>query len=431
MNGYQDIKDVGWTNTLPDHWEMRRAKRIFEKKERPPKESDGVITAFRDGEVTLRENRRIEGFTESLSKKNYQRIHEGDLVIHSMDAFSGAIGVSDSTGQASPVYVVCRASDAEEVNLHYYKYLLRHMANSGYIESLSKGIRERSSDFRYSEFANQFLPVPPVEEQRSIVRHLEEKTQQIENFIAKKQTLIERLETHRRAVVNRAVTRGLDEDVETRSTDFEWLDEIPAHWDLVQLRHIWDIIDCKHRTATYVDEGIPVVNPAEVKPSGLDLEGAKRTTEEEFEDLVSGGRRPKRGDIIYSRNASVGAAAYVDTDGRFCMGQDVCIIRSNDQSQKFLAYQLNSSVVLNQLEVEMVGATFKRINVSAIGRLRILLPPREEQEQITSYVREKAAEIDAAISKAERQIELMEQYRRSLIAEVVTGQVDVRTAVEA
>ena len=134
---------VLWSRTLPMHWEETRAKFLFKRERRPPSDNDGVVTAFRDGEVTLRENRRSDGFTFAVKEIGYQGVRCGDLVVHSMDGFAGAIGVSDSDGKCSPVYLCC--TPIEGAWPPFYAYVLRHMALSGFITSLAKGIRERST----------------------------------------------------------------------------------------------------------------------------------------------------------------------------------------------------------------------------------------------------------------------------------------------
>ena len=157
-----------WITSMPDHWKTQRAKTIFTKQSRPVRDEDDVVTCFRDGVVTLRKNRRTKGFTESTQWSGYQGIRKGDLVIHVMDAFAGSIGVSDSDGKSTPVYSVC--TPKIDVNNHYYAYLLREMARTGFIQSLYRGIRERSSDFRFEVFAGLYLPLPPRDEQDQIVR---------------------------------------------------------------------------------------------------------------------------------------------------------------------------------------------------------------------------------------------------------------------
>lgn len=187
MSGYENytLSPVPWIKQMPEHWGLVRGKNLYQKMQRPTSDTDEVVTCFRDGTVTLRKNRRTTGFTESLKEIGYQGIRKGDLVIHVMDAFAGSIGVSDSDGKGTPVYSVCQAKGNS--NNQYYALLLREMARSGYIQSLYRGIRERSSDFRFEVFAAQFYPVPPREEQDQIVRFLDWKVSSINRLINIKQ----------------------------------------------------------------------------------------------------------------------------------------------------------------------------------------------------------------------------------------------------
>lgn len=181
MTGYKVYKDsiIPWIGQIPAHWETRRAKYMFKKEKRDVRPEDRVITCFRDGQVTLRENRRTTGFTESITEVGYQGIRKGDLVIHQMDAFAGSIGVSDSDGKGTSVYHCCTPTGPYIPQ--YYAYALREMARAGFIQSLYRGIRERSSDFNFFTFGGQFLPVPPIEEQEKIVAYLDKKITLIES----------------------------------------------------------------------------------------------------------------------------------------------------------------------------------------------------------------------------------------------------------
>src|SRR6185437_406882 len=158
---YPAMKESGvpWLGKVPEHWRTERAKWLFRRMNRPVRETDQVVTCFRDGTVTLRTNRRVGGFTESLKEIGYQGVRRGDLVIHAMDAFAGAVGVSDSDGKATPVYIVCQAIG--DLNAYYYAYVVREMARRNWIAALARGIRERSTDFRYEVLADQALPIPP------------------------------------------------------------------------------------------------------------------------------------------------------------------------------------------------------------------------------------------------------------------------------
>jgi len=202
------LKDSGveWQGDLPSHWDVQRSKFIFKKIERKVNEEDQIVTCFRDGQVTLRANRRTEGFTNALKEHGYQGIRKGDLVIHAMDAFAGAIGISDSDGKATPVYSVCLPHDKQKIDVYFYAYYLRNLALSGFISSLAKGIRERSTDFRYADFAELLLPIPPYLEQQKIADYLDKQTAKIDQAIALKTAHIEKLKEYKSVLINDVVT---------------------------------------------------------------------------------------------------------------------------------------------------------------------------------------------------------------------------------
>ena len=210
LNPNAPMKDSGipWIGDVPEHWEKMRTKNMFVRMNRPVEPDDEVITCFRDGQVTLRKNRRTDGFTESFKEIGYQGIRPGDLVVHQMDAFAGAIGVSDSKGKGTPVYI-CLQPQGEYSNF-YYAYLLREMARKGYIKSLYRGIRERSSDFRYDTLGKLFLPIPPYSEQQAIVNYIDAQVQKIDISISNIRQQIEKLKVYKQRLISDAVTGKID-----------------------------------------------------------------------------------------------------------------------------------------------------------------------------------------------------------------------------
>ena len=343
-----------------------------------------------------------------------------------MDAFAGAVGVADSDGKGTGVYSVCEARPG--VNPDYFAYVVREMARSQWILALAKGIRERSTDFRFDTFASQVLPVPPLAEQNALSAFLHHADRRIRRAIRAKQKLIALLDEQKQAVIHRAVTRGLDPNVRLKPSGVDWLGDVPEHWEILPLRRRWTVADCKHLTVPFVEDGIPLASVREVQTFELSLASAKRTTMEWYESLIEGGRRPQRGDLIYCRNVSVGAAAVVVSEERFAMGQDVCLIRSRSQSQRYLNYFLHSPAMERQLASLLIGSTFDRINVADIKNLLIVVPPRAEQEGIAAHLDRGFKASDAVIESARQEIDLLREYRTRLIADVVTGKLDVREA---
>jgi len=181
LNAHAEKKDSGiqWIGQMPAHWKTIRGKYTLKYLQKPVREDDGVITCFRDGEVTLRSNRREDGFTLSDKEIGYQGIDIGDLVVHGMDGFAGAIGISDSRGKASPVLNVLDT----DMNKKYVMYYLRSMAYGDVFTALATGIRVRSCDLRWNKLAELFYPIPPRKEQDAIVAHIDEKLKKIAEAI--------------------------------------------------------------------------------------------------------------------------------------------------------------------------------------------------------------------------------------------------------
>ena len=204
LNSSAEMKDSGiqWIGFMPAHWKTIRGKYLLKYLQKPVRKDDGVITCFRDGEVTLRSNRREEGFTMADKEIGYQGVDIGDLVVHGMDGFAGAIGISDSRGKASPVLNVL---DTEQ-NKKYIMYYLRSMAYSDVFMAMSTGIRVRSCDLRWNKLAELFYPVPPKEEQEDIVSFIDNKLKQTDGVIEQKQSQIETLESYKKSLIYEYVT---------------------------------------------------------------------------------------------------------------------------------------------------------------------------------------------------------------------------------
>ena len=204
VRGPRPMKDSGveWIGEIPEEWIVRKGKWILRRLERPVEKDDGVITCFRDGEVTLRSNRREEGFTFSLQEAGYQGINPGDLVVHGMDGFAGAIGISDSRGKGTPVLNVLDSTQSKR----YIMYYLRTMAYNGVFVALATGIRVRSCDTNWNKLKELPYPLPSFEEQEEIVQYIDNKLSEIDKVIISEQKLLADLELYKKSVIYEYVT---------------------------------------------------------------------------------------------------------------------------------------------------------------------------------------------------------------------------------
>ena len=197
--------ELPWVDKLPVDFTNMRLGYIVKKVKKKTQDGDGIITAFRDGEVTLRSNRRTTGFTEATDFSNYQHIDKGDLVIHSMDAFAGCVGVSDSDGMGSSVLMVCE-TERDDVYIPFVAFVLKVMAINGHINSLNRGTRERSGEFRWNQAKDQIIPMPSLEEQKIIVKFIEEESSRIDALINEIDNQVNLLKTYRKSLINEVVT---------------------------------------------------------------------------------------------------------------------------------------------------------------------------------------------------------------------------------
>lgn len=193
---------IPWAESIPAHWRVQKGKYTFSLLQRPVKEDDGVVTCFRDGEVTLRSNRREDGFTMSAKEYGYQGIEPGDLVVHGMDGFAGAIGISDSRGKGTPVLNVLDSYQ----NKRYLMYYLRNMAYGDVFLALSTGIRVRSCDLGWKKLGEIRIVLPPIEEQNQIAEYIDRKLVEIQNAVSNKLQQIETLKAYKASLIYEYVT---------------------------------------------------------------------------------------------------------------------------------------------------------------------------------------------------------------------------------
>lgn len=422
MKQYESYRPtiVPWLDNIPYHWNECRAKYLYKKENRPALESDEVVTCFRDGQVTLRKNRRISGFTESIKEFGYQHIQKGDLVIHVMDAFAGAVGVSDSDGKGTPVYSVCTA--IQDTNNYYFAYAIREMAKKGFIQSLYRGIRERSSDFRFDVFATQILPVPSREEQNQIVRYLDWQTSKINRLIAAKKQQIQVLREQQQKLICEVITKGLHSDVDYKDSHIAWIGDIPNHWSAIRCKYLFRERD--ERSKEGMETHLSMSQKYGLVPdSQLD---ERRMLSESY----AGGKLCYQDDLVLNRlKAHLGVFALAPQFGVISPDYTVLIPNTEIIIPSFGEMVLKSALCRRELRVRVRGIIegFWRLYTDDFYTIYLPVPPIKEQKEIMQYIDAQAKKTAAVENALNREIELLHELRARLISDVVTGQIDVRS----
>ena len=433
MKRYDSYKDSGiyFLPKLPSNWKIRKGKYLFKEENRPIRSDDEIVTCFRDGQVTLRKNRRTEGFTNSLKEIGYQGVRKGDLVIHNMDAFAGAIGVSDSDGKATPVYACCTPK-SKEVSQYYYCYLLRYLARNGFILSLAKGIRERSTDFRFNDFKELYLPVPTRKEQDAIVTYLDSATSKIDEAIAQQQKMIDLLNERKQIIINNAVTKGLDPNVKMKHSGIDWIGDIPEHWKVMKTLFALSmpITDGPHETPQLYDDGIPFVSAEAVSCGNgrIDFDHIRGFISKAYYEECCKKYIPRRNDIYMIKSgATTGKVALVDTDRVFTIWSPLAVFRCNDKVMEFnyLFYLLQADSYQMQVQLGWSYGTQQNIGMRTLEKLIIQVPSLEEQRSIANFLNERISKIEVAKQNVNRVISLLQERKQIIINDVVTGKVKV------
>lgn len=400
---------------VPKEWEVVSAGYIFDQQHRNVLDDDEIVTVFRDGEVTLRANRRTTGFTMAEKEIGYHHIEKGDLAIHKMDGGFGAIGISDSTGKVSPVIHLYRSNKAD---LRFANYVLHNAVNDGFIASQQKGVRIRSIEFDVQSFARFPFPLPPLSEQEIIADYLDEETAEIDATVAKLDELIEALGHHRASSIREAIQLAKEK---AKTAGIDSLPDL-GYKSIMIRRGI-----SPHYTEDGfedTDNGIRVLNQKCVREnSEIDYSHARRNNIEK--KPVSNELLIQPGDILINSTGTgtLGRTALVrDVDEPTTVDSHVTIVRHNGTLEdRFLGYFMSFSE--DVLVSESRGSTNQiELSQSTVARLELPFLPLDEQCHIADYLDEETARIDKLKSTATELRDELLARRKTIITEVVTGQ---------
>lgn len=412
---------IAWVGAIPADWNITKGKYFMWVVERPVKEDDGVITCFRDGEVTLRSKRREDGFTIATVEAGYQGIEPGDLVVHGMDGFAGAIGISDSRGKGTPALNVLDCNG----NKRYIMYFLRAMAYGEVFLALSTGIRVRTCDTNWKKLRELEYLVPSEEEQNTIVAFLDRKCANLTALTNVIQEEIETLEQYKQSVITEVVTNGLRKGaIATKESGSEWVGVIPNSWVMRKGKYLF--VQRNERGNSFELQLLSPTQKFGVIPQTLyeELTGMSAVKLNENTDL-SLMKTIHKGDYCISLRSFQGGFEYSEYEGVVSPAYQVFYptVEIADGYYKYLFKEKGFIEKMNSYTMTLRDG--KNIAFADFGNTYIPYPPVEEQREIAEFLDGKVAEIDAVISQKKEQLAVIENYRRSLIYEYVTGKKEV------
>jgi len=435
LKPYSEYKESGlpWLGRVPEYWGHLRAKYIFrEVDERSATGREELLSVSHLTGVTPRSQKTVTMF---LAKSNvgHKICRPGDAVINTMWAWMGALGVTRHAGIVSPAYGVYRPREGCDVLPSYADHLLRTPAYAAEYQRRSTGVNSSRLRLYPEQFLSIAVVLPPLAEQTSIVRFLDWANGRLERAIRAKRKVIALLNEQKQATIHRAVTRGLDPAVPLRPSGIPWLGDIPRHWKVMPLKRICSLVrDGTHLPPARTLTGFPLLSVRNMVGGRL----VRRPDDSfiskaDFEKLnTSFVVRPN--DVLMAIvGATLGKVAIVDDIGPFQIQRSVSILRPRPElmSHDFLAAFLRSPRLQQHLWQSVAFSAQPGIYLGFLANISVPTPPTlDEQVSINVGLQREFSPISAAISRLEREIDLLREYRTRLVADVVTGKLDVREA---
>ena len=418
--------DANWASGIPPSWDAPRIKSLLNERNEREHPDQPLLAATQKQGVILKEryeNRTVlPTDTDELSQ--FKLVEKGDFVI-SLRSFQGGIERAHDKGIISPAYTILRSSKPETV-----EYLTRLFKSRPFIEILTTcvtGIRQ-GQNIDYTRLGTQRIPLPPPNEQTAIVRYLDDADQRIRAYVSAKERLIALLEEERQAVIHQAVTRGLDPNVNLKPSGVEWLGDVPEHWDVIPVKRAFLSIDYGISESASNSGVIRVLTMGHVKDGKVIVPFAGGVDDVDPYLLLG------ENDLLFNRTNSqelVGKVGLFEGhESPVTFASYLVRMRSSSGHEpEYLNIALNDTSFISRARREAIPSLHQsNLNPTRYGRIHIALPPKEEQGTILHSLRKKTVSLTNTIDRVRRQIKLMEEYRTRLIADVVTGKIDVRGA---
>ena len=418
---YPEYKDSGqpFLGKIPAHWELFRNGRLFSQRNETGFGELPILEVSLKTGVRVRDMDNLKRKQVMSDREKYKRAVQGDIAYNMMRMWQGAVGVAPVDGLVSPAYVVVRPFP--EVDCRYFSYLFRTASYMNEVDAYSRGIVKDRNRLYWQDFKSMPSPVPSFDEQQQITRFLDVIGAKTQRFIRNKRRLIELLKEQKQNVISQAVTRGLDPKVKLKPSGIEWVGDIPKHWEY---RYFFQSFREKQvKNGGLIEVNRLSLSYGKIIRKSIDATDGLLPLSFETYQIV------EQGDIILRltdlqndhKSLRVGR---VEERGIITSAY-LCIYTLPKIISEF-AYLLLHTYDLRKIFYGMGGGVRQSIGFTELKRWPFPVPPASEQGEIVGFIKEETKAIDDTITRAEREIELMREYRTRLISSVVTGQVDVR-----
>lgn len=426
LGPYPEYKESGlpWLGRIPAHWEEKRAKYYFkEVDERSTTGEEKLLSVSHKTGVTPRKAHVTMFMAESNT--GHKICHPGDLVINTMWAWMAAMGVASETGLVSPSYGVYRSYTSSSFIPNYLDHLVRVQPYVSEYICRSTGIRASRLRLYPDDFLDIPIACPPIQEQESIVRFIVHNDRRISRFIRNRRRLVEVLNEQKQAIIHQAVTRGLDPNAKLKQSGVEWIGDIPENWKTRRIKTVAKILRGKfsHRPRndpSLYDGEFPFIQTGDVARANKYIIGYKQTLNERGYAVS---KEFPKGTLTMTIAANIGDVAILDFAACF-PDSIVGFVPYEGIFLEFLFY-LFTAMKMEFLKEAPVN-TQGNLNTERIGSMFVAIPDFETQRSLVAAIESKTYTIDKAISHSQREIDLIRKYRACLIADVVTGKLDVR-----
>lgn len=431
LRPYDKYKKTGifWLDYIPNGWDWRYLSQIAG--ERCLKNSAGLednVLSLSYGNIIRKKN--IDFGLVPKEYSNYQIVEDGNIILRltdlQNDKRSLRTGLVNERGIITSAYTCL---DVKCDSPKFVHYLLHAFDLMKVFYGLGGGVRQ---SIGFQDIRKLRIPIPPREEQDQIVKYLDYKLAKINKFIKAKKKLIAVLKEQKQAIINQAVTKGLDPDVKMKSSGIEWLGALPENWKLIKLKYIAEKfasgVTPKGGASVYKETGIPFLRSQNVHNEGLRLDKVSFISEEVHEKMSSSRVQPD--DVLLNiTGASIGRVCKVPSDFKEGnVNQHICIIRLKRDvvNPQYIAYYISSNVVQKQIIMLQNGASREGLPLKITKNFIIPLPDISVQNDIVQAIMERTHDIQNGILKIEKELDFLLEYKNSLISGVVTGKVDVR-----